>query len=88
MQIFDLEREHERTKVAANQGSAWVRIKQAELDALPAGTVVVINAETGETVTGKAWLEAHHDFVARFGKGVLGYVHRVGERTFIGGGIG
>ena len=88
MQTFDLEREHERTKHAAERGGEWVRSKRAELDALPVGTVVVIDVATGEMVIGKTWLEAHHDFVERFGKGTLGYVHRIGERTFIGGGIG
>lgn len=87
MQSFDLQQEHERTKLAAEQGAEWVQRKQAELDALPAGTVAVINVSTGDFVTGKSWPEAHELFVERFGKGTLGYVHRIGERTFIGGGI-
>ena len=72
----------------AELGRIWVEKKRAELDALPTGTVVVIEVETGDYVTGKTGLEAHHRFSERFGEPAPGFVYRVRDMTFIGGGIG
>ena len=77
-----------RSDFVCQQGLGWVEKKQAELEALPTGTVVVIDIKTGEYVTGKTGLEAHPLFEQRFGKSAFGFVHRVRDRTFIGGGIG
>jgi hypothetical protein len=62
--------------------------KKAELDTLPKGTVVLIDIATGNYVTAATWLAAHPIFAQRFGSSALGFVYRVGERSFIGGGIG
>jgi hypothetical protein len=70
------------------KGLRWVEQKHAELEALPTSTVVVIDIKSGEYVTAKTWLEAHPLFEQRFGVGTPGFVHRVRDRTFIGGGIG
>jgi hypothetical protein len=77
-----------RSLFAAEQGEIWVAQKRAELDALPKSTVVVIDIASGNYVTGKTWLHAHAAFEQRFGSSALGYIYRVGERSFIGGGIG
>jgi hypothetical protein len=84
----DLEQARARSAFTAEQGMIWVTRKKAELDALPLGTVVVIDIATGEYVTGTSFLETNPAFNQRFGSSALGFVHRVGERTFIGGGIG
>ncbi len=69
-------------------GLQWVEKKQAELEALPTGTVVVIDIKTGEYVTGKTLLDACELFDQSFGVATPGFIHRVRDRTFIGGGIG
>jgi hypothetical protein len=76
------------TGTNAEQGLLWVEAKQAELDALPTGTVVVIEIATGNYVTGMAGLEAHTRFTERFGEAAPGFVYRVRDITFIGGGLG
>ena len=88
MAISDDEQARARSVFAAEQGEIWVAKKRSELDALPKGTVVVIDIATGKYVTGKTWLQAHPAFAQRFGPSALGYIYRVGERSFIGGGIG
>jgi hypothetical protein len=84
----DLEQARARSKFTAEQGQIWVSRKQAEFNALPKGTVVIIDIATGQYVTGKTYLEASPAFCQRFGKSALGFVHRIGEHTFIGGGLG
>ena len=84
----DLEQARARSAFTAEQGRIWVSRKQTELDALPKGTVVIIDIATGEYVTGRTYLEADPVFDQRFGSSALGFVYRIGERTFIGGGIG
>ena len=84
----DMEGARARSALAVEQGVAWVKRMQPELDALPTGMVVVVNVLTGEWTAGKTWLEAHRAFAQRFGTSIPGYVHRVRDRTFIGGGIG
>jgi hypothetical protein len=77
-----------RTAALAEQGEAWVEKKRDELEALPSRTVVLIDVRTGQYTTGKSWLEARAAFDSRFGSEIAGYVHRVRDRTFVGGGIG
>jgi hypothetical protein len=88
MMEADLDQARARSAFTTEQGRIWVARKQAELDLLPRGTVVVIDIVSGDYVTGKTWLEANPIFDQRFGASALGYVYRVGERTFVGGGIG
>ena len=77
-----------RTAVLAEQGDAWVEKKRDEFEAMPSRTVVLIDVRTGQYTTGKTWLEARAEFDSRFGTQIAGYVHRVRDRTFVGGGIG
>ncbi len=88
MTELDLEQARARTAFTAEQGQIWVKRKETELEALPTGTVVIIDIATGDYVTGKNFLEANPIFDQRFGSSALGFVHRVRDRTFIGGGIG
>jgi hypothetical protein len=78
---------HPAPSIKCQQGLMWAEKKRAELDALPTGTVVVIDIETGDYVTGRTGLEAHPMFKQRFGPSASGFVYRVRDRTFIGGGI-
>jgi hypothetical protein len=84
----DLRQARARSAFTAEQGKIWVARKQALFDALPKGTVVIIDIATGGYVTGATYLDATPLFNQRFGSSALGFVHRIGERTFIGGGIG
>jgi hypothetical protein len=83
-----LDRARARTEFTCVQGRLLLEEKRAEIEALPKGTVVIIDIATGEYVTGKTFLEANPIFNQRFGSSALGFTHYVGERTFIGGGIG
>lgn len=76
------------TAVLAEQGEAWVEKKRDEFEALPSRTVVLIDVRTGQYTIGKTWLEARAEFDARIGAEIPGYVYRVRDRTFVGGGIG
>lgn len=84
----DLAQARARGAFTAQQGEIWVARKKAEIEALPTGTVVIIDIATGEYVTGKTWLEGHPHFAQRFGSSALGFVYRVRDPSFIGGGIG
>lgn len=77
-----------RTAALAEQGEAWVEKKRDEFEAMPSRTVVLIDVRTGHYTTGKTWLEARAEFDIRFGAEIAGYVYRVRDRTFVGGGIG
>lgn len=84
----DADARRARASALAEKGEAWAEQKRDEFEALPRGTVVLIDVRTGDYTTGKTWLEARAAFDARFGNDVAGYVHRVRDRTFVGGGIG
>ena len=77
-----------RTAVLAERGDAWVAKKRDEFEAMPSRTVILIDVRTGRYTTGKTWLEARAQFDSRFGAEIAGYVYRVRDRTFVGGGIG
>ena len=77
-----------RTAALAEQGEAWVEKNRDEFEAMPSRTVVLIDVRTGQYTTGKTWLEARAEFDTRFGTEIAGYVYRVRDRTFVGGGIG
>jgi hypothetical protein len=49
----------------------------AVLPPLPAGTIVVINTETGEFTTGKTEAEALNAFDDKYDWGVPAYIHVV-----------
>jgi len=85
---FEKQRLHLRavTEFAARTGPAWVEEIEPELAKLPKGTVVAINCETGEYVTGNGISEAGDAFEKRFGK-TAGWMHEIGGGFFVGGGI-
>jgi hypothetical protein len=87
MTATDIDQARARSKFACEQGEIWVAKKKTELDALPTGTVVLIDIVTGDYVTGKTFLEASPSFKQRFGASALGFVHRARDRTCIGGGV-
>ena len=85
--------QHERSRALTNfaveQGERWRQEKAAEFDAIPVGTVVMINVVNGKYVTAGDRIEAMDKFDQSFGQGVtIGYTFEVGRPTFIGGGIG
>lgn len=85
-------REHERrraaTAFAVEQGKRWREEKASEFDALPAGTVVMVNVVNGCYVMASNNLEAMDKFDQTFGKGTtLAFSFTVGRPVFIGGGI-
>lgn len=84
----DLKVARDRSAFTVQQGEKWVARRWSELALLAKGTVVIIDIATGEYVTGSTYLEASPRFTKRFGSAALGFVHRVGERSLIGGGIG
>ena len=80
-----------RADVAAADGTRWVETHSEAFSLLPTGTVVIINVVDGAYETGEDFVEAQQNFDKRFGTsafGVLGWVHRIRDRTFIGGGLG
>ena len=77
-----------RTATLAEQGEAWAEKKRDQFEAMPSRTVVLIDVRTDLYTTGKTWLEARAEFDTQFGTEIAGYVYRVRDRTFVGGGIG
>jgi hypothetical protein len=89
--IADLQhlRARAMTSFAVEQGERWRQEKASELEALPVGTVVMINVVSGAYVTATTHIEAMDKFDQTFGKGVtIDYTFEVGRSTFIGGGLG
>jgi hypothetical protein len=74
------------TEFAAKAGPAWVEQLKPQLAELSKGTVVAINCETGEYVTGAGLSEARGAFERRFGK-TVGWMHEIGGGFFVGGGV-
>jgi hypothetical protein len=74
------------TEFAGRTGPVWLEQIKPELATLPNGTIVVVNCETGEYVTGKGMSEACSTFESRFGK-TVGWIHEIGGGFFVGGGI-
>lgn len=68
------------------KADAWLEANKQIVDALPTGTVVMINIGTGEYETGPDHEAARLRFDRRFGATTIGHVHRVRMPTTIGGG--
>ena len=81
-----LARLRREAELAGRQGEAWLEKLAPQLERLPQGTVLVINCATGEYVTATNQLDALHEFQRRFGN-VRSWMHEIGGRIFIGGGI-
>ncbi len=66
----------------------WQDVHRDRLAALPSGTTVVINVETGEYSTGDTWFAAQDAFdQLNSDPSVFGYSFTIGRPIFVGGGI-
>ncbi len=89
MHDADYERRRAQTEFAVAQGKRWREAKAAEIDELPAGTVVMFNVISGDYITAADRLEAIDKFHQKYGRGgALGFPFEVGRPVFVGGGIG
>lgn len=85
----DVERSKAQTEFACREGIRWLEDKAEELAGLPKGTLVIFNVINGKYVTASNRLEAMDKFHQLFGdNNTLAFVHEVGGRVFIGGGLG
>lgn len=66
---------------AEEEGERWFAQLGDQLIAYPPGTLIGINVDTGEFVTGATHDELLLLFRERFGEDVLGWVREVPERT-------
>ena len=77
-----------RNKEVGAAGERWIARKSAELAGLPIGTVVIIDVETGEYVTAATAIDAMDEYDRRIGREMAGFIHQIGQVTFLGGGLG
>jgi hypothetical protein len=68
------------------ENEAWLKELESELEKLPSGTILVINCESGEYVTGETHIDAIHRFQREY-QNARGWMHEIGGGFFIGGGI-
>lgn len=83
----ELARQRTRNQEVGRAGERWLEAKRAEIEALPTGTVVIFNIETGEYVTGSDGITASAAFHSLFGESTPGFIHRVRHPIFVGGGL-
>ncbi len=83
----DLAKQRARNQEVGQAGERWLQAKRAEIEALPTGTVVMFNVETGEYVTGANALAASDEFDRLYGHDCPGFIHRVRHPIFVGGGL-
>lgn len=77
----------ERLNEIGRAGERWKAHHAEAFAALPDGTGVIINVETGEFVTGKDWHAAYGAFELRYGGNrPPSFSFVVGRPVFIGGG--
>ena len=76
-----------RSEEIAKAGERWLEEKRAEIDRLAVGTVVVIDVATGEYITAATRIEAMDEYDRRIGPDRPGFIHQVGRRIFLGGGL-
>ena len=76
---------YEKETMAAAFGATWEKQNAALIASLPRGTVVAVDIETGEHVTGRNGLEADDEFERVFGPKAIGWVIRVGNPIRLGG---
>ena len=73
---------------AEQQGERWIAALADDFAKLPKGSVVIIKVDDGAYVYASGFIEAQQLFDQKFGKNqTIGWVHRIGESTFVGGGI-
>lgn len=83
----ELARQRARNEEIGWAGERWLQAKRAEIEALPTGTVVIFNVETGEYVTGTNALTVSDEFDLIHGHDCPGFIHRVRHPIFLGGGL-
>ena len=77
----------DRNEAVAQAGERWLETKKIEIAKLAFGTVVIVDVETGEYVTGATHIEAMDEYDRRIGADRPGFIHEVGRRVFLGGGL-
>jgi hypothetical protein len=85
--IRDLPERRREARASRLFADQWLKDRADWVATLPARTVIVICVATGEYVTASTPVEAMIAFEARFGPNQPGFLHEVGHRVFIGGGI-
>jgi hypothetical protein len=83
-ELTERQREARASRIYADK---WLKDNAALIATLPVRTAIVICVESGEYVTASTRVDALVAFEKRFGKQAQGFLHEVGHRTFIGGGI-
>ena len=82
------ERFRNQTAFSAAEGQRWADEKAAEFEALPMGTIVMINVVNGEYVTADDRLQAIDKFHQKFGRHTtLSFSFEIGRPVIIGGGL-
>lgn len=76
-----------RSEAITKAGKRWIEVKSSELASLDFGTVVIFDVETGEYVTGATRLEAMDAYDRTIGPHRPGFMHQIGKRIFLGGGL-
>ncbi len=83
----ELARQRARSEEIGRAGARWLKAKRAEIEALPTGTVVIFNVETGAYVTGSDSITASDAFHDLYGDETPGFIHRVRYPIVVGGGL-
>jgi hypothetical protein len=83
-ELTERQRDARASRIYADQ---WLADHKALVATFPIRTAIVICVATGEYVTAPTRVDALVAFERRFGQQAQGFLHEVGHRTFVGGGI-
>jgi hypothetical protein len=83
----DLAERRREARASRHYADQWLKDHADWVANLPVRTVIVICVATGAYVTASTPVEALVAFEKRFGPDQPGFLHEVGHRVFIGGGI-
>ena len=78
--------EKSELEAISRKADAWLAANKDLVEALAAGTYVLIDVDTGGHVTGADRDAARAEFDRRFGTSTYSFVHRVRTPTVVGGG--
>ena len=67
-----------RSASHSRESTGWELIDRLTKLGLPPETVVAVQVESGDYVTGADLVETMHAYEARFGRGAPGFVRRIG----------
>ena len=76
---------YEKATMAAAFGATWKKQNAELIASLPRGTVIAVNIDTSDYVTGRNGLEADDEFERVYGPTAIGWVIRVGNPIRLGG---